>query len=236
MTILIFTPRLRLIGRCLQSVYAAKQAYGKPVHHLEMQHEQPYGTDGPGPAGNNNILHQLAAMRTMMLAGDWSHVLIVEDDMVVPAHAIQSLLDCDAPVAYSLYCWRRGPPHFWSAYHYLFEDGGASWSDDQPHTIAARAQHGDVLDVVGVGLGCTLIRRDVLARVPFRLSDNGMRASVDWYFAVDCQAAQIRQVCNLGVQCGHVIRLPSMRIIWPDPSGQGKHLYRYELCDTGPTA
>lgn len=228
MTILIFTPRMRLIGRCVQGVYAAKQAYRAPVHHLEFENEQPYGTDGPGPDGNQNILHQMSVMRRMVLAGDWSHVLVVEDDMVIPPHTIQSLLDCDAPVAYSLYCWRRGPPHLWSAYHYLFADGGASWSDDQPHTIAAKAQRHDIIDVSGVGLGCTLIRRDVLERIPFRLSDNGMRASVDWYFAVDCQKEDIRQVCHLGVQCGHYHALPSARIIWPDPSGLGKNLYRYE--------
>lgn len=177
----------------------------------------------PTPDNRNiSVMYQAAVMRAR--AGGYTHLLTLEDDILPPADALQKLLSADAPVAYSLYCWRRSG-HHWSAYRALMEDSGASWSDDEPHTIAAKAKEGQVIEVAGVGNGCTLIDLSVFDRIMWRCAKKD-RAAQDWHFALDAQAAKIRQVAHLGVQCGHTD--PRWGIIWPDPYGIGKQLYRYE--------
>jgi hypothetical protein len=220
--VLIVTLRLRAYGRALASALAMRKAHGRPVDTLEIQNEE-------GETGNQKILAGYSLARDVFLRGGWSHMLTLEDDMVIPPDTLDRLLAAEAPVAYSLYCWRygRNRDHLWSPYVRVFEDQGCSWSDDQPQTIARWAREGRVIDVAGLGLGCTLIRRDVLERIPFRLPADAPAAN-DWYFAYDCVQAKIRQVCDLGVVCGHIRADPSLRVIWPDLAAERRPMARYE--------
>lgn len=223
MNILIVTPRLRSYGRAITSAARARHAWGQPHTLVEFQH------DNPHPEGNVNILTLYNRARALFLAGAWDAMLTLEDDMVVPPDAIGRLAQCledGADVAYSLYCWRYGPPHKWSAYRYVWPDSGESWSNAQPQTAAGWLTAGAVVPVQGLGLGCTLIRRRVLERLPFRLGDGG--AANDWYFAVDCQAAGYAAVCDFGVVCGHIRLDPSARVIWPEVDAGGHAGWRYE--------
>lgn len=178
------------------------------------------------PPDNRNIavIYNAAVMRAR--AGGYTHLLTLEDDIVPPVDALSRLLACDAPVAYSVYCWRR-VGHHWSAYRTLMEDSGASWSDDEPHTAAQLATDGAILDCAGVGNGCTLIDLRVFDRVTWHVAKR-QRFAQDWNFALDCQRQRIRQAAHFGVLCGHVDS--RWGIIYPDPSGDTayKKLYRYE--------
>lgn len=223
--VLLFTPRLRAFGRALSSVYAMRKAWGRPIDCLEIQNDQPYVTTDKGTDGNRNVLSLYQQARRVLLADTrYTHLLTIEDDMIVPPDAIDKLMALEADVAYSVYCWRWGPPHRLSAYRYLFEDNGAAWSTDEPHTTRRYLETGSAVDVAGVGLGCTLIKRDVLEALDFRLGET--HAANDWYFAVDCQKAKVRQVAHFGVVCGHIRLDPSARVIWPDVNAA--QLYRYE--------
>jgi hypothetical protein len=224
--ILVVTPRLRLYGAAVAAAHAMFRAYGQPVEWLQIEGDQ------PSSDGNQNVLHNYTVARERFLAGTYTHLLTLEDDMVPPPDALDLLLATGAPVAYSLYCWRRAPYH-WSAYRTLNETDGASLSDHNPWEAQRLAQAGAVIGVAGVGLGCTLMDRATVEAVPFRCPP-GAGGANDWYFALDCQAAGIRQVSHLGVRCGHITPLPSLRIIWPDPDADGhavacKRLYRFEL-------
>lgn len=221
--VLLFTPRLRALGRALNSVYRMRQAWGKPIDCMEIQNDQPHATE-KGPDGNRNVLNLYQQARRTFLANPrYTHLLTIEDDMVVPPDALDKLMALDADVAYSLYCWRWGPPHRLSAYRYLYPDNGCSWGTDEPHTARRYMETQAAIDVAGVGLGCTLIRRSVLEAIDFRI---GGAPANDWWFAVDAQKLGARQVCHFGVQCGHIRMDPSARVIWPDR--EAPQLYRYE--------
>lgn len=185
------------------------------------------------PPDNRNIavIYNAAVMKARSTG--CTHLLTLEDDIVPPLDALKRLLSADAPVAYSLYCWRRSK-HHWSAYRTLMRDSGASWSDDEAHTAAAYAQREAVIDVAGVGNGCTLIDLSVFDRLTWRVK-RGDRAAQDWHFAEDCQREKVRQVAHFGVLCGHVD--PRWGIIWPDPYGDTirRRLYRYEQIPQGVT-
>lgn len=182
--------------------------------------------DNPHDAPYANILHQYTKARQRALSGGYDALLTVESDMIVPPDTLQRLLACESGVAYGLYVFRH-TKHTWSAYTSIAERSGRSLSEDQ---IAAREAWGTVLDVAGVGLGCTLIGRDVLERVPFRLFEDAPdKTACDWVFAYDCNQAGVTQRCDLGVVCGHQSYKPYPMILWPDPDEP--RLYRRETLD-----
>ena len=233
MRVMVATPRYRYHGRSIVSVHQAIRHAVVPVEYLELANDQPFGDPQPGQNGNRNILYLYQMIRERFLASACTHLLTVEDDMVIPQDVIPELLRVDAPVVYATYTWRRGPPHAWNCYRHVSDDNGVSWMDDAPEQCAAWAREGRVIDVVGVGLGCTLIERQVLEAIEFRLPRGG-RAANDWYFAIDCQQHGFAQKAHLGLRCGHIRDDPSVRIIWPDETADtnnGKHRHRYEYLE-----
>lgn len=226
--ILAVTP----VWRQLPFVQAAQQAMldAAPVEATWWR----VGSQTYPPPDNRNIavIYNAAVMRAR--ASGYSHLLTLEDDIVPPADALTKLLAADAPVVYSVYCWRRSK-HHWSLYRTLMRDSGASWSDDEPHTAAGLAQRGAVIDVAGVGNGCTLIDLRVFDRLSFRVKRRA-RVAQDWHFAEDCQKAGIRQAGHFGVLCGHVDK--RWGVIYPDPQGDTirRTLYRYEPMPEGAAA
>lgn len=229
--LLIYTPLMRLYGRALQSILRLK--WDGPVDVVFAR-----GDDSTCPRDNYaKVVAKYQRGRDILLAGDYDAMLTVEDDMIVPADAAQRLWATGADVAYGLYVWRRDRNHLWSAYTELTEDHGTSLSQDYD---AAREAWGKVIEVQGIGNGCTLIRRHVLERINFEHRGN---ACCDWYLALDARYAGFRQVCDTAVVCGHMAagteemrsfpivigQAPVPRIYWPDndAAGLGK-LYRVE--------
>lgn len=225
--VLVFTPLLRSYGRAIASVHRMLQATPGPVEWLCLHGDQPYGE-----YDQRNVLHLYNVARDRALAGPYTHLLCLEDDMVIPPHTLTSLLAVGADVAYGLYTWRR-EGHPWSAYKLLYTDNGISHSEDNPWKAAEWFRTGAVVDTAGVGLGCTLIARTVLEAIPFRMfNPSGEGPANDWSFAVDCQAHGFRQAHHFGVVCGHISPQPSHRVIWPDVDAMDRASHHYELFET----
>jgi hypothetical protein len=221
--ILIATPLLRSYGRAITAAHRLVRRAPCPVDWLLLP-EQPYsGYD------YRNVLYANERARDAALRGNYSHLLMLEDDMIPPPDTVERLLACHADVAYGLYCWRRGGRHLWSAYAKIEEGIG---EPHQPGTLVQYYEAQAQLAVDGVGFGCTLIQRDILRRIPFRLPDDYDRggACTDWMFALDCAAANALQVAHLGVVCGHISMDPSARVIWPEVR-DGQPTHRYELIE-----
>lgn len=224
MKILVFTPLNpsfpRLWGRTVQSVFRLEHDGPLDWHFVsnDNPHARPY----------DNITHNYERARRAALEGGYDYLLTVESDMIVPPDTIGKLLACDADVAYGLYVFRHGRRN-WSAYTELEARRGVSLSSDRD---AARAAWGKIVDVAGVGMGCTLISRKVLGGVNFRMGDND-RVANDWQFALDLQAAGYSQRAHLGVVCGHHAYQPWPQVIWPDPDADS--LYSTESLDGAPT-
>lgn len=221
--ILIATPLLRSYGRAIVAGHQLVRRAPCPVDWL-LQAEQPY----PG-YDYRNVLHANAQARRRVLDGAYTHLLMLEDDIVPPPDALEKLLACNADVAYGLYCWRRAT-HAWSAYARIGADIGTPWPDFDRERAAAAFRDGAALASEGVGFGCALIAREVLGAISFRLpadyAEGG--ACTDWMFALDCAAAGAHQVSHFGVVCGHIAMEPSARVIWPDMDAQGRSAHRYE--------
>lgn len=178
--------------------------------------------------GRHNICHNYNKARRFVLDNGYDYLFTVEADMIIPPDALTRLLDvCEnqgGDVAYGLYCFRNTST--WSAWTELTMDHGRSIKKDPQ---AAKAAWGKVIDVAGVGLGCTLIKRKVLEAIPFRVDDLAPDVHNDWIFGVDLQAHGFRQKCDMGVVCGHISMKPLPRVIWPDPDAP--RMYRNDFID-----
>lgn len=187
------------------------------INNLAWLYSMPvvYGrNDTPNPRGKYaDLRDKHNEARQMTLDGGYDALLLVEADMVIPPHALHSLLAINAPVAYSLYV-TRFVPHKWLALTRLTAEDCEFVSDNPDY---ARHWFGDgtqAVETQGAGMGCTLIKREVLEALSFRLDRFGANAD-DWAFALDCIAYNILQVSHCGVVCGHI---EGDSVLWPDPN------------------
>lgn len=209
MRLLAVTPLWHKYSRSLTSILS--QAAPCPVDYLMLANDDPH-TDGTLHGNYRNITHKYNRARDVFLADDYDAFVCFEDDIIVPPDALTRLLACDSDIAYGLVCWRHGTP-VWSA---RVEEEGLPLGRVLSETPdRARALWGSVIDVVGVGMACTLIRRHVLERLAFRLQPDAVECC-DWWLARDARAAGWSQRADLGLVCGHISPTPSPRVLWPD--------------------
>lgn len=135
--------------------------------------------------------------RKLVLNGGYDAMLHIDADMVVPVDTLDRLSAVDADVAYGLYVMRTNPSHW------------LCWIDGAP-LDNHKGAWGKVVKSTGAGMGCTLIRRNVLEWLKFRT--DGVIAA-DWNFAQDCRAYGFSQAHDLGCVCGHI---NGDKVLWPD--------------------
>lgn len=211
MRVLVATLVKQLSGRMLDGLFA--QDWPHPTEYLLITNDQPEGH----PYERVTALYN--QVRERFLAGPYDALLTVEADMLIPSFALRRLMATGADVAYGLYVWRHGPHHDWSAYVLGADGAMQSLYQADPSAATVAYEQGAVMDVAGVGLGCTLIKRHVLERLPFRRGDG--TACNDWFFALDCRFVGYRQACDFGVVCGHITDWPAVPVLWPDPACTG---------------
>jgi hypothetical protein len=158
------------------------------------------GRCNPHPGRDmRNVLAQYNHARNLCLSGPYDALLTVEQDMVIPPHALEALCDTPAPVVYGTYLLRHNDPVL-NAWQYSGQAGLGMSLDRYPGELLSYQKAG-VGRVSGVGFGCTLIRRSVLESIPFR-QDMGDHAP-DMPFAFDCVRQGITQLARFDVRCGH---------------------------------
>lgn len=158
---------------------------------------------------NRDIAAKYNQARVMTLEGGYDALMTIEADMIPPENALQRLDRVEADIVYGLYVSRHGK-HPWLSMMNVTEQVrgsvgmGETWQE-------RGAMWGKVVDTAGVGLGCTLIRRDVLEAIPFRVRDQWI--ANDWYFAIDAREMGFSQKHDCSVVCGHI---DGYRTLWPD--------------------
>ena len=195
MNVLAFTPTHgdALKRETVESVRS--QDWGGTLHHEISRHN-------PHTAADRwrNVQAQFVRARDMALSGDYDALWLVEHDMDVPPDAIAKMAATDADVVYGVYLFRHRS-YTISAFRYE-NNRNIGMSLMQYPAELERAKRAGEWEVSGVGFGCTLIRTDVLKRIPFRGGVKGNRYP-DTPFSQDCVTAGIRQVARFDVPCLH---------------------------------
>jgi hypothetical protein len=209
MKIMIYTPlsptHPKIETQTLQSILALD--WDEPVDIVLGREDMDRRL--PESEAFQNITGKYNRARGLMLAGNYDAMLTVEADMVIPAMTLRRLTQVDADVAYGLYCARR-KGRKWLIFNRVTEHPFKC--DYMASTIEERDEiWGHVVDSVGMGLGCTLIHRRVLERIPFRCPNPVV--CNDWYLSVDCQKEGFTQAHDCGIVCGHI---DGDRVYWPD--------------------
>ena len=207
--VLLFCPVYELYSRTLESIFNLE--WGGALDRY-------FSEDNPFPShGRYNINHNYQKAQRLALDGDYDALLTFESDIIAPADGLKrlvALIDEEVGVTRGLYCLRRGSIR-WNAQG---EDGQSV--SHQPEK--AREWWGAAQETRGIGLGFTLIARDVLEQLDWRHSE---RVGADGQLVEFCRKTGVGQACDLGVACGHVKRDPSV-ILWPSVEDEG--LYRIE--------
>lgn len=160
-----------------------------------------------GMDGYDAITRKYQLGRQLFLNGDYDAMLTIEYDNIVPADTINRLDEVNADVAYGLYCSRNNPR--WLAFERIWDTSGITFSSTPE---LAQSVWNTIHATVGVGLGCTLIRRHVLESIEFRRAKNHPCAC-DWFLSLDCIAAGYTQAHHFGLHVGHIIS--ATETVWP---------------------
>lgn len=211
MKVLLFCPTY---GDALRPETAACIERVEGIAEVLYQRENPNG-EGDTLAGVLNHLHQFQTMRQKVIAGDWTHVLVVEHDMLVPPDIVHKLWSAEADVSYAPYMFRHGRPqlNLLATWGKPAKNPGPPF--DSPNyrrrLAAALRSRQRVIDVNGSGFGCILIRRRVIEQIDYRL---GEIVHCDHFWTKDVFAAGFSQRAHLDAICGHIC--PDGAVLWPD--------------------
>ena len=208
--ILVFTPVYRLEPETVRAIFALE--WDGPLSVL-LQRDNPVVDGDRRAAGYQNHLHQYQRGRETFLCGGYDAMLVIESDIVPPPDTLQRLAAMEADVAYGAYVF-RGTNAVNILERYYAGTGRKARNMGEPLTVRGlwdAAVETGVVECSGCGLGCILIRRNVLMETPFEAARDGGFFDMDWTQAVYQKG--YKMMADTGVRCGHIDT--DGRVIWP---------------------
>lgn len=197
MHVLAVTPHNRLEPETIRALFT--QTYAGSLSHVFMR-------DNPEVVPGHNIIRAYKRLEAIFLEGPYDALWVIENDLIPPPDALAKMLAVDGDIVYGPYLFRRGVPSMnivQPGTRIPQTEAATSWRRD----FAA----GAVVACGGLGLGCTLIYRHVLEKLPLRSEGGG--GDADSCLAADAHKAGFSQMAHLGVVCGH--KRPDGVTLWP---------------------
>lgn len=149
-----------------------------------------------------------------MLDGDYTHLMLVDNDVTPPKDALANLLADDLDVVSGYYAHRNktnDPSPLTNVCKRGELNYSMQYSGDE---LRAELEKGnEVVRIHGGGMGCILIKRHVFERIEYPWYDwvnyrdpKRSMLSEDLYFCERCKQNQIRIYVDTRVGCGHMFR------------------------------
>lgn len=150
----------------------------------------------------------------LMLDGDYTHLMLIDNDVTPPKDALANLLADDLDVVSGYYAHRNKgnePSPLTNVCKRGELNYSMQYSGDELREELEKGN--EVVRIHGGGMGCILIKRHVFERIDYPWYDwvnyrdpNRSMLSEDLYFCERCKQNQIRIYVDTRVGCGHMFR------------------------------
>ena len=127
------------------------------------------------------------------LSGEYDALLFIDSDMVVPADLLTKLVEADKDIVSAL-AFRRTPPYEPCIFKKCDLENTEFWFDYPKGLI----------EIQGVGMACTLIKREVFETVPKPWFFPHENIGEDLAFCIRAKQVGFKIFCNTELICGHV--------------------------------
>jgi hypothetical protein len=200
--VLVFTPVYRLEPETVKALFALE--WDGPLSFL-LQRDNPYQRPDGTNEGKLNHLHQYQRGRETFLRGPYEAMLVIESDIIPPPDALKRLAALNVDVAYGVYVFRPGGVV--NVFERYRERGGKP-ARNTGESLTVRdglwdqALRAGVVECSGGGLGCILIKRQVLEAVEFRLIPGNGHCDTSWTY--DVYQRGYKMMADTKVLCGHI--------------------------------
>ena len=214
---MVFTPVYRLEDRTIKAIMSLE--WDGPLTFV-LQRDNPHNDEDVRQRGVKNHLHQYQRGRDTFLRGDYDALLVIEDDIIPPSDTLIRLAGImnehpECGIAFGTYLFRHSSNvlnilNRYKPWPQMTRNTGETLTIKTVELKKARRR--GVTDCSGSGLGCTLIRRDVVKAVPFEnYTDNGSHFDFPWNDEVYRRG--YRMMADMNVKCGHIE--DDGGVLWP---------------------
>lgn len=173
---------------------------------------------GQSPAANRNVLIEGG------LQSGCTHILFIDDDVLVPPDILPKLLRHDKDIVTGLYLMRQYPHK-----PIIFD-----FSDDKGHcrNYYPKDSEDSLIEIINCGLGAVLIKMEVFRAIEKPWITLGELDPQNWCddiaFFNKCKAFGFKMYCDLSVVCGHI----ASAAVWPEHKN-GQWWTKYDTFGSG---
>ncbi|MBI4141543.1 glycosyltransferase family 2 protein [Candidatus Woesearchaeota archaeon] len=178
------------------------------------------------PSKNEHRIIDIISNRNIiikrMLEKKYDYLFFADTDVLLPPDAIEKLLSIDQPIASGVYLGGQKFPDGTKIAPVLYE---LTDKEDYLKSVPINDVMEDlVYEVAASGMGCLLIRKEVLEKVKLRYSEKIMSGE-DILFCHDARKLGYRTFVNTAVRCTHMV--PEGDITFP--AGIANFSFQYDI-------